>query len=145
MPFKQITPIYVARDYLDNKLAFWKRAIVETLAYVAESALKEARENHGYTDRTGNLTSSIGYCILDEGNVVYSSSFESVVNGAKGAEAGKKFMDEILEDHSQGMVLIMVAGMDYSVYVEALGYNVLDSAEQLSLEIMKRFFKLLSY
>ena len=143
MPIKQITPITVASDYLENKMKFWKRSVVQTLAYAAESALKEARENHGYVDRTGNLTSSIGYCIMDEGVVLYESSFQQVVNGSKGAEDGKKFMDELIKDHSEGIVLVLVAGMNYSVYVEALGYNVLDSAEQLSLEIMKRFYKLL--
>lgn len=143
MPIKQITPITVASDYLENKMKFWKRSVVQTLAYVAESALKEARENHGYVDRTGNLTSSIGYCIMDEGVVLYESSFQQVVNGSKGAEDGKKFMDELIKDHSEGIVLVLVAGMNYSVCVEALGYNVLDSAEQLSLEIMKRFYKLL--
>jgi len=143
MPIKQITPITVASDYLENSMKFWKRSVVQTFSYAAESALKEARENHGYVDRTGNLTSSIGYCILDEGVVLYESSFEQVITGAKGAEEGKKFIDELIKDHSEGTVALMVASMGYSVYVEALGYNVLDSAEQLFLEIMKRFYKLL--
>ena len=132
MPIKRITPISQAREYLDGKLERWQKSIIRKLAYVGESALTQARNLHKYTDRTGNLTSSIGYCIINNGRVVFESSFDVVANGGEGANKGKRFMDELKAKNSEGIVFIMVAGMNYAQYVEAMGLDVLDSAEMLA-------------
>ena len=68
------------REFLNRKLELIKASMIESLVYVGESALRTAREGHKYKDQTGNLTSSIGYCILDEGRIVFESSFDTVLN-----------------------------------------------------------------
>lgn len=37
------------------------KKITDALSYIAEAGVKECKQNHGYTDRTGKLTASMGY------------------------------------------------------------------------------------
>ena len=111
------------------------------MAYVGEEALKQARTGHRYKDQTGNLTSSIGYCILDEGRIVFESSFDTVLNGKQGSEDGRKFLQKLISQNSKGLVFIMVAGMPYAQYVEAMNLDVLDSAETLAKEMIPKIMK----
>jgi hypothetical protein len=129
--------------YFDNRVAQLRQVLLNNLIYVGESAVREARENHRYKDQTGNLTSSIGYCVLDNGSVVKSSSFERVKNGTDGSAKGREFLNSLISEHSSGLVLIIVAGMQYAAYVEAKNLNVLDSAEQLAERLLPQLFKAL--
>ena len=92
MPIKRITPKGAAKAYLDKQLKMWQQTIINNLVYVGESALKQAREGHRYQDQTGNLTSSIGYAIVVNGQVFKQSIFDVVKDGKKGASEGKKFL-----------------------------------------------------
>ena len=92
--------------YFDNRVAQLRQVLLNNLIYVGESAVREARENHRYKDQTGNLTSSIGYCVLDNGSVVKSSSFERVKNGTDGSAKGREFLNSLISEHSSGLVLI---------------------------------------
>jgi hypothetical protein len=47
-------------------------------------------------------------------------------------------INELKEKYNKGFVLIVVAGMDYAVYVEALGRNVLSSSKLLAESMSKR-------
>lgn len=38
-------------------------------------------------------------------------------------------MEQLAAQYSKGLALIIVAGMSYATYVEAMGLNVLDSAK----------------
>ena len=116
---------------LEEKARRVHQALIANLIYVGEEAVKEARQHHRYKDQTGNLTSSIGYCVVDDGRIVGESPFEAVVNGADGSTKGREFLHSLISAHSTGLVLIVVAGMQYAAYVEAKNLNVLDSAEQL--------------
>jgi len=128
-------------EYLEKRAADFRRQKIEVLKRVGEKAVTEARENHRYRDQTGNLTSSIGYCILDNGKVVIESSFETVMNGNKGSTGGREFLHSLISEHSSGLVLILVAGMEYAAYVEAKNLNVLDSAEQLTEHLLPQLLK----
>lgn len=105
-------------------------AIVRRLKYLGEKCLIECRSNHTYTDRTGNLTNSMGYIILADGANVDTDGFDSGEGGA----AGKQVAESAASKYPSGFVLIVVAGMNYAAYVESKGYNVLTSAEQLAQE-----------
>lgn len=117
--------------HLEDKAQRLRNALIERLMRMGEIAVTEARENHRYKDQTGNLTSSIGYCVVDDGRIVGESPFEAVANGADGSAKGREFLHSLISAHSTGLVLIIVAGMNYASYVEAMNLNVLDSAEQL--------------
>lgn len=58
-----------------------KGAVARWLCYVGEAAVAEAREGGSYTDRTGNLRSSVGYVVSMDGRAVQASGF----GGAGGA------------------------------------------------------------
>lgn len=118
-----------------------KAAMIDNLAYVGEEALKQARSGHKYKDQTGNLTSSIGYCILDNGKILFESKFETVLNGKQGSEEGRKFLHNLISQNSKGLVFIMVAGMPYAQYVEAMSLDVLDSAEMLAKKMIPKIMK----
>lgn len=119
----------------------FRQVALNNLIYVGELAVSESRQNHRYKDQTGNLTSSVGYCVLDNGKVVKESSFDIVKGGGEGAAKGREFLHSLISENSSGLVLIVVAGMKYAAYVEAKNLNVLDSAEQLAEHLLPQLFK----
>ena len=116
-----------------------ERQIIESLCRVGEDAVKLARLSHenDWTDRTGNLRSSIGYVVFVDGKQHAMSTFESVPPKGKqpknatynGANIGYKLAKEVGEQ-TQGYALVVVAGMNYAVHVESKGRDVLTSAEK---------------
>lgn len=116
------------------------------LDFVGLECIREARINRKYIDQTGNLRSSTGYCVLYNGKVVKRSSFEAVKPTAtKGAKEGNDFMSKLISENSKGIVLIVVAGMNYARYVEKMGLNVLDSSEILAKKLVPRMLKDLGF
>lgn len=93
------------------------------------------RSNHeSWIDRTGNLRSSIGYAIFDYGQEVISSAFDAVAapegDGRSGSARGQEYIRELANRYSDTYALVVVAGMDYAEYVEAIeSKDVLASTE----------------
>ena len=143
MSCKRLSPRGQSRDFVNGQMERKRQAIINNYIKAGEAAIKEARRNHKYTRQTGNLTSSIGYCILDNGKVLAMSKFEVVGNGKKGAEEGRKFLRKLIRENSKGLVFIMVAGMSYANYVEAMSLDVLESAEMLSKKMLPKLCKAL--
>lgn len=63
----------------------------------------------------------------------------------KGAKEGNDFMSKLISENSKGIVLIVVAGMNYARYVEKMGLNVLDSSEMLAKKLVPRMLKDLGF
>ena len=91
-----------------------------------------------YIDDTGNLRSSIGYVLVMDGEIITMSSFEPIKNGEKGSKEGRSYAEDIAAKYPSGIVLVVVAGMDYAEYVAARGYDVLDSAELLAEQLINQ-------
>lgn len=115
-----------------------RQAVILELIYTGEEAVKLQRGSHGYLDQTGNLTSSIGYMVLDHGKVVSMSNFAQVATkkrgrpkGSKsGSSIGKQKAAELAAKYaSDDLALVILAGMDYASHVEAKGLNVIDTAQ----------------
>lgn len=145
MPIKRVTPDSAVKDYINRRLQMMKSVMIENLAYVGEVALRQARTGHRYKDQTGNLTSSIGYCIVDNGRIVYGNGFEAILNGSEGSDEGRKYLKRLVSDNSSGLVFIMVAGMPYAKYVEAMNLDVLVSAEKLAKRMIPEIMKSLKF
>ena len=141
MGIKRTTPDSVIMRHLREKQKRAKESIYLRLAYVGEAALTEARNNHKYKDQTGNLASSVGYAIIDNGRIIRQSTFQQVKNGSEGMAKGKQYLNQIISQNSRGIVFIMVAGMNYASYVEAMSLNVLDSAEVLAKKMIPIILK----
>lgn len=119
-----------------------KQAVITVLNYVGLECIKEARQNGKYTDRTGNLRSSIGYVVLENGKPLKKGGFQKVLNTATEAKSkSDNLIESLSTTYKTGLVLIVVAGMDYAVYVEAKGYNVLNSAETLAKKLVPQMLK----
>ena len=108
-----------------------KRQLTTTLAYLGEQCVRKIRNrsaSESWIDQTGNLRSSIGYALLDQGKRVMQSSFEVVLGGTQGPSESKRYIDELAAQYAQVYALVVVAGMSYADYVEAIdGKDVLAS------------------
>lgn len=108
---------------------FQKRLEAATLfllKYMGEDLAKYAKEQHNYTDQTGNLTNSIGYAVVRNGKIV---DYGGEIQPGEGAAEGLKIAQKMATNASSTFSLLIVAGMNYAAYVEARGYNVILPAE----------------
>lgn len=104
----------------------WYHDSAVKLAKAGELLVQKAISEGNYIDQTGNLRSSIGYLVTKD-NQVFEQYFS-------GNEAGK-ITQEKAYNHARGrkgIVLIVIAGMNYATYVESRGYNVITSAEMIA-------------
>ena len=119
---------------LDESIGRVEEAIKFTLkTVVGGKAVAHAKSYGNFTDRTGNLRSSIGYVLAKDGDIIDVGGFESISgpegNNGEGISEGKKYAEELGKSSGSGYTLIIVAGMNYAEYVEAKGYNVLTETE----------------
>jgi type IV secretory pathway VirB6-like protein len=116
---------------------------IDVLHAVGEQFIADARNNGTYTDRTGNLRSSIGYIIYKDGKP-FNDSFPG--NKTDGIRTWPQVASGQAKVPQKGFALVVVAGMNYALYVEAKNYDVItgssyDAAEKLlkqSLAIVRK-------
>lgn len=105
--------------------------IIIQLQYLGQECVSRIRgrgQCESWIDRTGNLRSSIGSAVYENGKKKLSTAFESVFGGQEGSEAGKRMIDALAKEYSQTYAMVVVAGMDYASYVENMnGKDVLAS------------------
>lgn len=146
MPGKMTTPIRVIENHLKASADAKIKVLVNTLCYVGEQCIIEARIAGNYQDQTGNLRSSIGYAVIRDGMVVQQGYIDKTKTGNEGAAEGKVFLESKIEKaKKKGLVLIVTAGMNYAEYVEARGYNVLTSAELKANSLVKSMMTKLGF
>ena len=111
---------------------------IQGLAFIGEEFVNTARSIRTYKDETGNLRSSIGYAIVKNGRAV---SFKIDRGKAEGKAEAKDFVTQkINEGQRKGIYLIVFAGMEYALYVEAKGYDVLSGSRPSKSQVLE-FFK----
>jgi hypothetical protein len=136
---RMTTPMAAIDKKIAKEINRAENEILKKLSFIGENAVNDARANGDYLDRTGNLRSSVGYTILKNGETVRTSSFDRVKQEASKAKGeSTKLLDELRTKFNTGFVLIVVAGMDYAVTVEARGRNVLSSSKLLAEIMAKR-------
>lgn len=145
MPIKNLTPEGAISDFIGQQVERITSALIYNLCAVGEQVLNQARSTNSYKDQTGNLRSSIGYVVAVDREVVQSSSFEVVKDGADGSRDGKSYALDLVKQFPEGIVLIVVAGMNYASYVSAKGYDVLDSSEVLADRLVPEILKQLGF
>ena len=138
----KIVNLAQALSSIDNFVDNVDNAVLEGFKYAGETFIRHARLNREFEDDTGNLQSSIGYIIGKDGKEMFEA-----VNGAdeyiqehEGRAEGLRLARAVLKENSNGWVLIGVAGMEYGIYVEARGINVISfsvpGAQKLIQEIL---------
>ena len=116
-------------------------ATINTMMYVGEQCIAQARDHGNYNDITGNLRSSIGYAVLKAGKLVTQSTPKAYKgpkgDGAKGVSEGQLLLNRLKGEYPSGIVLIVTAGMNYAVYVEDLRHrDVLASSRLLAEKLV---------
>lgn len=162
-------------QYDINKIAKkYKETYIETvlrvlnrLCFIGEECVKIARDNGDYNDITGNLRSSIGYMVLNNGveyhsaitkptsvepgyrtvkrnrkdSTEYTAKQKVGGNGAQGTKSAKSLLDKLKSKYPSGCVLIICAGMQYAAYVENIhGKRVLVDAKLKAKQLADKFF-----
>lgn len=122
-------------DFMDGFRKDTLGSILEDLRFIAQGCYEEAMRRKGFTNDSGALSSSIGWAISLDGNIVYSGGLVSVGEGGSiGQSQGRRSIDELVR--GSGIKLILVAGMDYAQEVEARGFDVTTSGELLAEEMI---------
>ncbi|MBQ2189076.1 MAG: hypothetical protein II401_11045 [Bacteroidales bacterium] len=149
MPIRQTTPRAELENANDEDVKRLRQAVIDVLRYVGEQVVNRARNHeekaHDFTDRTGNLRSSIGYIITVDGQITDKSDFRVVKTGQEGSNEGLSYAQRLAAEMPNGIALIVVAGMSYATYVAARGYDVLDGSQLLAEQLVKRMLKQLKF
>lgn len=99
----------------------------QAMAYLADECVNRVRDRsaeESWIDQTGNLRSSIGYIITQNGKIVTSGGFKPTNapngNGNEGKRTGEEYANLIASRYSsKPLATVVVAGMEYAVFVEA--------------------------
>ena len=145
MPIQRLTPAGSVNQAIEKRLMLAKQTIYRALMRIGEECINYARTHGTYTDQTGNLRSSVGYAVIDNGKIISSKGFIRVKKGTEGVTSGKQFLDEIIARHGGGICLIVVAGMNYAAYVEAKNYDVISGAELQSEKLVPQLLRQLGF
>ena len=120
------------RDQLEREVRKNIHRVIASLQYVGETVVNEIRTSHisDWNDRTGNLRSSVGYILSVDGQPMNMSGFERVDGPDRekstedGSESGRAYAQSLCSLYPKGIALIVVAGMEYAAYVEAMENKV---------------------
>lgn len=145
MSIKKLTPRGAVYQAVQERIRKAKQAIYMALMRVGEECVNYARIHGSYMDQTGNLRSSIGYAVLDNGKIISEKGFIQVKEGAEGVKSGKEFIGDLMSKNSSGIVLIVVAGMEYAASVEAKSYDVISGSELQAEILVPRIMKQLGF
>lgn len=129
------------RRMLNQRKERIEQALLLRLQRIGEEFVTNARDKATFTDRTGNLRSSIGYVIMKDGKQIFSNFLKVGRSGKDGVATAKEVAKEAAKNFSTGFVLIGVAGMDYAADVESKGYDVITSSSILAEESLKKAVK----
>ena len=136
----RITGIEETKKYLMEQADILTNLYLEELDRLAMKVVTAVRtsEVSFWNDDTGNLRSSIGYVIMYDGVVRFENFQTCNGKGPDGATTAKSFAYEIASRYPKGIALVIVAGMEYASYVEAIeSRNVLAGGELLAKDLFR--------
>lgn len=135
-----ITPNFTQADVkakLDRFMAVIEKRQIKRLQYLGEQCVLRARTNADFIDQTGNLRSSMGYVVFKNGVAIHES-YDVVKSGSEGANIGKSVAQKAGSKYTSGICLVVTAGMNYALHVEARGRDVLTSTELFAKQEMPK-------
>ena len=115
---------------------------IEILKYAGESFVAAARDNREFRDDTGNLQSSIGYVIVKDRRIIWKA-FKGIgkTTTSEGKASGERLAQAIALTIKDSLALVGVAGMEYGIYVEARGIDVISGSIPETRKIMSEIVK----
>jgi hypothetical protein len=134
------TPSYVQnilKDFVTKQVDKEEAVLLR----IGEEFVNNARQNGEYTDRTGNLRSSIGYILLRDGVIINQNIVGKTTEGRRIAA---QLANEFKNMYNTGLVLVGFAGMEYAAAVESKGYDVISGSAPTKEQLLKAFKKFLT-
>lgn len=114
----------------------------QALSKLGDECVAKIRNRTGdesWIDQTGNLRSSIGFAVYDNGIVFMQSTFKVVLQGSEGAANGNKMIRDLAKEFSRVYALVVLAGMEYASNVEHIkSKDVLESTKIWALSVVKK-------
>lgn len=156
-------------DALLEQIQKYQIRRLQMLGEMCVNHARSVPKSQGFEDQTGNLRSSIGYAVFVNGIAVHSFYEPASVqsgsrlvkrkrklkdgtikeyqakmkiggDGAVGAQKGQELATKVGEK-TNGVCLVVTAGMNYALYVESRGRDVIASAEQLAKRELPRMLE----
>lgn len=126
-----------ARKIQENVLKALSKLGDESVVRIRNRSATES-----WIDHTGNLRSSIGFAVYEQGSKYMESAFSQVLSGTDGSVKGKKMINDLAKEYSRVYALVVVAGMEYAGEVEALeSKDVLASTKIWATSIVEQRVK----
>jgi hypothetical protein len=103
---------------------------IRALSYLGEMCVAKIRtgEVSSWNDQTGNLRSSIGYVIVQDGKI---KSLKGFTGNSEGISTGEELAKKLAAQYASPYALIVVAGMNYAELVEARDNKVVLAGAEL--------------
>lgn len=98
---------------------------IETLSDAGYRFVTLAWQNADFMNHTYDLRSSIGYMVIEDGEIL-KEQFKAQGGSKNGVATGRQVA--IDNAPKEGLSLIVVAGMFYAIYVQAKNRDVLDGS-----------------
>lgn len=126
-----------AKKIQENVLKALSKLGDESVVRIRNRSAKES-----WIDHTGNLRSSIGFAVYEQGCKFMESAFAQVLGGSDGSAKGKKMINDLAKEYSKVYALVVVAGMEYAGEVEALdSKDVLASTRIWATSVVEKRIK----
>ena len=93
------------------------------LQFLGEQCVNKIRDRsaeESWMDQTGNLRSSIAYAVFENGEKKIQGAFVNFNNAVEGIPSAKSLIKKLASEYSDAYALVVVAGMSYAEFVEAL-------------------------
>lgn len=133
------------RQFLQRAIDSLQQAVCLALSKLGDECIVRIRDRsakESWIDRTGNLRSSIGFAVYEQGKKFMESTFSQVLSGAEGSSKGKKMIDGLAKEYAKVYALVVVAGMEYAAEVEALeSKDVLSSTKIWATSVVEKRIK----
>ena len=130
---------------INGNIDDWFNELVEDYKAAAkkfvDSIRKRTQPEGSWNNITWNLRSSIGYILNYKGQIV-DEYFPTVGGGSEGSKTGSDYAKEValLVNEGEGVQLVVVAGMEYAIFLEGKDIDVLTHASKgFPKELLKEF------
>jgi hypothetical protein len=146
MPIKCKTDMSKLFAKIDTRIDAARENFQEAFQKTCLEITNLAKSTNTYKDQTNNLRSSIGYIVYDKGELVNEMFTKAGIgaegDGSKGINQGKQIAEQAVKKYPDALVGVIVAGMEYALYVEAKGYDVLTGSCIQAKTILEKNLKL---
>lgn len=125
---------------VENIVNVRMQTALQMLGSECVNKIRDRKQEESWFDQTGNLRSSIGMAVVNRGKIAVESAFKTILKGAKGSEEGRKYVESLAHLFADTYSLVVVAGMSYAEYVEAIeSKDVLASTEVWASKELKKY------